>query len=318
MAINRYFQNGTRQEQNLYENLIIEAIKIYGQDFYYIPRKIVKRDLVLNEDLISEFEKALKIEMYLESVDGYEGDGQLLSKFGLEARDAITLVVSNLRWNQLVGKYGYAANSVRPTEGDLIYFPMMNHLFEITFVEDKKPFRQLKDFPIFRLSCHLFEYESQKLNTGVAAIDKLETIDGDALVFTYGNNTGSFIPGETIAFTLPAGPFGSGGTGGSFEYFSSSLDTNVSPSTLIMRASIPTFNDGAFHEIVAGTLMVGQKSGAIGEILSIPSLANGTATDQTIFVNDQFAQNATFNTAVNAGNFLDFSEANPFGEPFSF
>ena len=126
MAVNSYFQNGTTSEQDLYENLVIESIQIHGLDVYYIPRKILKKDLILNEEVLAEFDDAYQIEMYVDSVDGFEGDGKLLERFGLEVRDQINLVVANSRRNSLIGDHGYAGNTVKPNEGDLIYIPMMS------------------------------------------------------------------------------------------------------------------------------------------------------------------------------------------------
>jgi len=315
MPTNPYFQNGTRQEQDLYESLVIEAIKIYGQDCYYIPRKIVKKDLIINEDLISEFEKAFKIEMYVDSVDGFEGDGQLLSKFGLEIRDSVNLVVSNLRWNQLVGRYGYTADSVRPLEGDLIYFPLTSGLFEIKFVEDKKPFHQLKDIPIFRLSCELFEYESQEIDTGIEEIDRIQAVAGDTQILEYTSNDSPSGFGlqefETLTFTLPSG------VTGSCEFFKYD-SVEDSPDIQRVHVSPPTFNDGKYHALTTGTVLTGQNSGSVITITNINQIDDGTADDSELFPNDPGAQNSAFSQHVNVNDFLDFSEENPFGEPFNF
>tara|TARA_R100000734_G_C3317410_1_gene110532 strand:- start:197 stop:1141 length:945 start_codon:yes stop_codon:yes gene_type:complete len=314
MPTNPYFQNGSQQEQDLYESLVIEAIKIYGQDCFYIPRKIVKRDLIINEDLISAFEKAYKIEMYVESVDGFEGDGQLLSKFGLEIRDSVNLVVSNLRWNQLIGQHGYSENSARPLEGDLIYFPLTKGLFEIKFVEDKKPFAQLQDFPIFKLSCELFEYESQEIDTGIREVDKIQAEAGDSQILEYTNNDSPeqlLQEFETLSFTLPSG------VTGSCEFFKYSTTTD-SPQLQRIHVSPPTFNDGKYHTLVTGTVLTGQTSGASVTASNINQISDGTASDDELFGNDHGAQNSTFSQHVNVGDFLDFSEENPFGEPFNF
>jgi hypothetical protein len=159
-----YFSERYRAEQNLLEDLLIESMKIMGHDVYYIPRKIVKQDFILNEDVISTFDASFSIEMYVESVDGFEGDGDLMTKFGLEVRDQVTLVCSRRRWNALIGRHGYTNDAVRPREGDLIYLPLTGGLFEIKFVEDKSPFFQLGGTgdskgttPTFKLTCELFE-----------------------------------------------------------------------------------------------------------------------------------------------------------------
>lgn len=309
MPTNRYFQNGQRSEAQLYENLIIEAIQIYGQDVYYIPRKIVKKDLILNEDLISSFEKHFKVEMYIESVDGFEGDGQLLSKFGLEVRDQIVLVVANQRWNHLVGKYGYTANSVRPSEGDLIYLPLTNSLLEIKFVENKKPFYQLKQLPIHRLTCEMFEYENQEIDTGIDAIDSVQRNDSDGSVFAYLalNEDGKLITGETLSFIMPDG------TAGHTEFFKYILsdDPDVPPR---MHVGPITYNDGKYHEIAVGTTFTGSQSGAMVEIEETYNLSDDNLL---IFPNDLLSQNSDFSRESHISDFIDFSEENPFGEPFN-
>ena len=174
MPRNVYISNGVKSEQDLYEGLIIEAMQIYGTDIWYLPRSYYSIDTILNEDTLSKFEAAFKIEMYIESIDGLEGDGKLYSKFGFEIRDQITFVVSRRRWNQLIGNKGYTKESVRPREGDLIYIPMTKGLFEIRYVEDKKPFFQVKNVPTFKLTCENFEYGNQEINTGIDEVDKLQ------------------------------------------------------------------------------------------------------------------------------------------------
>jgi len=137
MALNKYFQNGAKSEQNLYESLVIESIQIHGIDVYYIPRKIIKRDFVLNEDVVSTFDKAFKVEMYVEEMEGFEGDSKIYEKFGLEVRDEMTLRVAKYRWNQLIQRHGYADDAVRPREGDLIYVPLYKSIFEIRYSDSK-------------------------------------------------------------------------------------------------------------------------------------------------------------------------------------
>ena len=252
--------------------------------------------------------------MYVESVDGFEGDGQLLSKFGLEIRDSVNLVVSNLRWNQLIGQHGYSENSARPLEGDLIYFPLTKGLFEIKFVEDKKPFAQLQDFPIFKLSCELFEYESQEIDTGIREVDKIQAEAGDSQILEYTNNDSPeqlLQEFETLSFTLPSG------VTGSCEFFKYSTTTD-SPQLQRIHVSPPTFNDGNYHTLVTGTVLTGQTSGASVTASNINQISDGTASDDELFGNDHGAQNSTFSQHVNVGDFLDFSEENPFGEPFNF
>jgi len=136
---NVYFSNQVKSEQDLYEDLIIESLQIYGQDIVYIPRSEISRDEILNESY-SKFEDAYTVEMYIENQEGFEGDGDLLAKFGLEIRDQATFIVAKRRWDKQVSKW---TNSIRPLEGDLLFLPLSNSLFEIKFVEHEQPFYQL-------------------------------------------------------------------------------------------------------------------------------------------------------------------------------
>ena len=143
MPRNVYFSQAVKSEQNLYEDLIIESLKIYGQDVYYIPRTLVNRDDILNEDPASKFDDAYLLEMYIENSDGFEGAGDLYSKFGLEIRDDATFIVSRRRWESRIGVFSSNLVDPRPQEGDLIFLPMTNSFFEISYVEDDSPFYQL-------------------------------------------------------------------------------------------------------------------------------------------------------------------------------
>lgn len=162
---------GRRSESELMEGLIIECLKIYGFDVYYLPRSAVKEDLILGEDPLSKFTSAYPIEMYLENIDGFGGDGEFMSKFGLEIRDTANFVVSRRRWQDLIGKDGGTILADRPAEGDLLYFPMTKSFFEIKFVEARDPFLQVGKLYVFKLNCELFQYASETIDTGIAEID---------------------------------------------------------------------------------------------------------------------------------------------------
>ena len=149
MALNAFFDQGGgldstgfSLEQQLIENLYTEAIKIYGFDVFYIPRTLVNVDKIFNEDELSKFTSAHSIEMYLQSVDGFEGEGDFLSKFGVEIRDRASFVVVKSRWSSAVDDNASLIVEGRPNEGDLIYFPLTKGLFEITFVEHENIFYQ--------------------------------------------------------------------------------------------------------------------------------------------------------------------------------
>jgi len=122
MATNVYFSQKVRSEQHLYEDIVIESLKMYGQDVYYLPRDVAHIDTILSEDVEAEYDSAYVVEMYIENTEGFEGEGDLLSKFGVEVRDQATFIVSRRRWEQLIGVHNNGINSVRPNEGDLIIF----------------------------------------------------------------------------------------------------------------------------------------------------------------------------------------------------
>ena len=174
MPRNVYFTQGTKSEQYLLEDLIVESLKIYGQDMYYIPRTLVNQDLVLGEDVLSKFEAAYEIEMYFEDVDDFQGQGTFLQKFGIEVEKSATLVVARRTWEQLIGRHGVTRIPSRPAEGDLIYFPLTKKLFEVRFVEHEDPFYQLGKLYVFKLRIETFQYASEKLDTGIAEIDAIE------------------------------------------------------------------------------------------------------------------------------------------------
>ena len=187
MATNPYFRHNVRSEQNLYEDLIIESIQMYGQDCYYIPREVVHRDMIFDDTILSRFSHAYKVETYIESIEGFEGDGDLFQKFGVEIRDAVTLVMARRRWNteirQYVEEQGGTADTAnlpnntyyRPREGDLIHLPMTGGTFQVMRVEDDNPFYQVGNLPTFRLRCEKFEYSDEDFDTGIEEIDRMET-----------------------------------------------------------------------------------------------------------------------------------------------
>lgn len=279
MSTNVYFNNfAYAREQDLVEDLTIEAIKIYGHNVKYLPRTRVNTDNLFGEDVLSKFDEAIDIEMYIKNVEGFEGEGDLLSRFGLEIRDQITFTVARKRFDQaitspkLMTQVGYNlifesgdnnapsrqyltgsqdteammlegddyVNTInRPQEGDLIYFPMVGKIFEIKFVEHEQIFYQTGRLQTYDVRCELFEYSSERISTGNTEIDAIET--------TY------------------------------------SLDTLGYQFTLEDGTGVAQLEDG-------GTLL----------------------QEYTIETTDKSANNEFFQTQ--ADNILDFSEINPFGE----
>jgi hypothetical protein len=181
MALNAYFDQGGgldstgySLEQQLIESLYTEAIKIYGFDVFYIPRTLVNVDKIFEEDELSKFTSSHTIEMYLQSVDGFEGEGDFLSKFGVEIRDRASFVVVKSRWSTAVDDNASLIIEGRPNEGDLIYFPMTKGLFEITFVEHENIFYQANNIYTYRLDVERFVYSQEQLSTGITAVDNIQ------------------------------------------------------------------------------------------------------------------------------------------------
>ena len=198
MAINHHFQGGNgignTNEKKLYEDLIIEGLKIYGHDVYYLPRTLVNRDLILGEDSLSKFDDSYLIEMYVETTEGLAGEQELINKFGLEIREETTFMLSKRRWMDAVDSYHTMIKEGRPNEGDIIYYPLLNKFFEISFVEDQEPFFQLGNLPVYKLRARTWEYSSEQLNTGVTDIDSAEdqySLDQLAHQFMLEDGTGS-------------------------------------------------------------------------------------------------------------------------------
>lgn len=163
------FQNS--QEQILIEDLVMESIRIYGHDVYYCPRTLVAKDSIYGEDALSEYKTAYYIDMYIRSYDSYEGDGTFLSKFNLEIRDQVTFTVSIRTFENDVAQLEMID---RPQEGDLVYLPMADRLMVVKYVNKTPVFYQMGAIQMYDLVCEVFEYSSERLNTGIAAIDNIE------------------------------------------------------------------------------------------------------------------------------------------------
>ena len=200
MPTNVYFSTGTTSEQRLYEDLIIEQLKIYGQDVFYLPRKIANKDTIFGEDPASSFDDSYIIEMYVDNTDGYMGEQEIIKKFGLELRDDIKFTVSKLRWETLVSNNSDLV-AERPQEGDIVYFPTTKAFFEIQFVEHEQPFYQQSALPVYKLSCTKFEYSSERIDTGITEIDSTEdSLSTDTMNFQFSleNETGAFVMESSV------------------------------------------------------------------------------------------------------------------------
>lgn len=181
MATNVYFHNFDQSgEQNLIEDLIIESIKVYGHNVYYLPRTNVNRDDLYEESTIQKYSRAMPVEMYIRDVEGFQGEGDFLSKFGLQIRDQITLTVAQRTFQDEVGQLLSNQDDPynvywRPKEGDLIYLPLNGKVFKIMFVEHEGIFYQMGTLQTYDLTCELFEYSGEEFDTGVTAIDQIQT-----------------------------------------------------------------------------------------------------------------------------------------------
>jgi len=200
--LNPFFLQGSNSEQNLIQDLINEQLRMYGVEVYYLPRRYVTEKTIIKEVIESEFIDACPIEAYLENYEGYEGNTTILSKFGIQSSQEVNLVISKERFETyitpIIRNKPNVKLSTRPLEGDLIYFPLGNRLFEIKFVEHEKPFYQLQKNYVYLLKCELFKYQGEIINTGNNIIDEV----------LIGENNGitedgiSTITGQTQTLTL--------------------------------------------------------------------------------------------------------------------
>jgi len=291
MATNPYIRYNVKSEQDLFEDLVIESISVYGQDVYYLPRTIVEEDRILGDDIPSKFNNAYKIEMYIESIDGFGGEGNLFSKFGIEIRDQATFIVARRRWSETVASYNNNISGDLPEEGDLIYLPLSKSLFQIMHVEREVPFYQLSNLNVVRLECELFEYNDEALDTGVEEIDRVETL-GYSLVLTLDSDGGITPPlGDIVTETLGDGS----------EITAEVVGWNASTNELVVA-----------H--------VGKSDGTYGIFTGDSNTISSTETPgvwSVVSVEEDIGKlnhhNKTFDSDVDP--FLVFDENNPFGDP---
>ena len=175
MALNPYFQQGSQGEQRLVQDLINEHLRLYGIEITYIPRKFVNKATILEEVTASKFDDNFSVEMYVNSYDGYSGAGDVLTKFGMSLRDEVELTVSKERFEEFIAPFMVSSEDIelgsRPREGDLVFFPLGQRLFEIKFVEHEDPFYQLGKNYVYKLKCELFQYEDEIIDTSLDVID---------------------------------------------------------------------------------------------------------------------------------------------------
>jgi len=287
MATNLYFQNVTSHaEQELINELTSEVIQIHGMDVFYIPRILVKEDLVLGEDVLNKFSTTYEIEMYLKSTEGFGGEGDLVSKFGLDVRDEIIFTVHKDRFN-------LATDLDNPLYGDLVFLPMSKGLFEIKFVEHEQPFYQAGKNYSFDITCELYQYSQEQLETGITDIDDIEKEQGYTidLVMTAGGS-GTFTIDEIIYR----------GTSGSRTFEGTVVSWNAVTRTLRL-------NDTSGS--LAAVATYGVTSSAVWSLSSTTDPTGKADLDQ-VLPTDPNADNLEFE--IEADSILDFSENNPFGD----
>lgn len=305
MPTSVYFNNSLKAEQFLYEDLIIESLQIYGQDVYYIPRTVSSSDAILNEQVKSSFDSAFLVEMYIENTEGFEGEGDLISKFGFELRDQCTFIVARRRWESLVSPY---ITSVRPQEGDLIYLPLSKSFFEIKFVEHEQPFYQLKNLPTYKLQCETFEYSGETFNTDVTEID-------DAIA-PFVNQVTLKVEAASSGATATIGEEFRQIISGT-EYISGILaaTTYISDTEYEFHISDWVTTDGKYHEFYVSdsVYLIGQTGNSSWEVTANYSIDSEDLDNNVAFRADVFADNQEFEQ--DADDILDFSETNPFGDP---
>lgn len=300
-TVNVYFSHGTRNEQYLVEDLIIESLKIYGQEFFYIPRTLVSKDEILGEDRLSEFKTSFPIEMYFENVDSLDGQGAFIQKFGLMMEQSATLVVARRRWDQMVGRYGATILPNRPCEGDLIYFPLSKGLFEIKFVKHQDPFYQLGKLYVYKLQVELFQYSSERIDTGIKEVDAFESLK------TFTTNTTRTPYGQVVKVNVTNQ--GSGYTSAPTVTFTSSSGIGATATAVLGTGN----NSG---KVVAINVTEGGERYQVAPTVTL-SGGGGTGALATAVIEadidrvDSFGDNNKFKEeAVD----VLFSENNPFGE----
>ena len=283
MATNSFFTQGTTGEQDLVGSLVTEQIKMFGKDVYYIPRTLVDRDSVFEEDSLSAFNGAYLIEAYIEDATGFRGDGDMFSKFGVRISDQVTFIISRERFTAAVDDNAQLIVEGRPNEGDLIHLPMANKTFEIQFVEYEVPFYQLGKVHVWGLRCELFEYSDEDFNTGVAEIDAVEVNFANAVTINVADGgTGDFVAGEIV-------------TGGSSNVTSEVKTWNSATRQLVV------YNRSGMYAIPE--TLTGNTSGAAWTSATYNTLNN---------MNSDTDQNFTLETQADA--IIDFTESNPFGD----
>ena len=296
MATNHYFNHyGTNTpEQRLLENIIIESIKVYGIDLNYMPRTLVNEDKLFGDDRSSQFKDSRTVEMYIKNVDGFEGEGTFVSNFGLEVRDQITLTVAKRRWEELA--FEGSGRDKEPKAGDLIYFPLTDGLFTVLGVTDTNTFFQTGALQTFDLTCELFTYGDEKIDTGIEEIDDIEREQSFVRTFELASSpavSGTFQVGETV-------------TGGT-----SATTGEVAKWDSTTRYLYLINMTGNFS---VGEILTGATSTATGTYETKQTTDEAAETLAQIEAGTTDTSTSNKQIETDADDVLDFSEGNPFSE----
>ena len=287
MAVNPYFNFYTStEEQSLTNDLVVESIQIYGHNVRYLPRQYTHVDDIFNEVKNSSFTDGFEIEMYINGIQGFEGDGDLLSKFGVEVRDTQNFVVAVTRFEE----EAQAKNMhIEPKEGDLIYFPLTDYLMEIKFVENEEVYYQLGKSYVYRLSCEAFEYGQETVNTGIDEIDDNATALRYTIELTLGSGAGNYEINEDVYQ----------GT----DLANATAQAKVAdwnPTNMVLTVYDVAGNFSSNKNVVGDTSAAAYLLGVKQEMI-FPDLAGDT-------------DNLSLKTE--ADSIIDFSEDNPFSEEY--
>ena len=293
MALNPYFNKFKNlPEQNLIEDLTIEAIKMYGMEMYYLPRTMIRKDDFFGESPYSRFSSFRMIEMYMDTTTAFEG-GDTFTKFGFEVRDSVKFTVSRKRFKR-------ETTMERPLEGDLLYLPLNRGLFEIKFVEHENPFYQLGKLISFQLTCELFQYSEEKMDTGIPEIDVVEEEAGYSIALSLGvtGGTGTFTKGDYV-----------------YQYSNGSVTGSVESANA--SATVLSYNNSSPNSIVLTDLRGKWFTSSEAEMNVWITKNDSSAYRTVVGVDDKFGtyiDNSNKKIQDEAETYLNFDEQHPFGE----
>ena len=309
--LNPFFLQGSNSEQNLVQDLINEQLRMYGVEVYYLPRRYITEKTIIREVIESEFVDAYPLEAYIENYEGYEGNTTILSKFGIQSSQEISLIISQERFetyiSPLIKNKSNIKLSTRPKEGDLIYFPLGDRLFEIKFVEHEKPFYQLQKNYVYLLKCELFRYEDEVIDTNFDEIDSnlenLENIEnqygptqvltlvgtgvtataitnivsGGIRFFTVTNRGGGYSSAPRVAISsAPSGGLTGIGSATMIEGIVVCTD-NTNPNLKSVQ-SVEVINSGFGYTVAPGVRFIGDGGSGAAAICTIGSGVVGIIT----------------------------------------